>query len=369
MRRSREPGIDRLRFLAACFVVCIHVFPVLVDLNPRPPAGPQFQNLLMYALVLCAVNCFGLISGYLGYREEETRIRWSSLLQIWLEMVLFRVLFLLLPAAAGLTEVSLADVFLPVTRRVNWYITAYFEMMPFAPLMNRLIRGSSRGTNGLMTAGLLLFFCVVPLAGAMLNADPFRLDGGYSWMWLGALYFFGAVVKKEKWLSRTRTRTLWLGLAVCLALSALWARLAPLPFGADRFPGSQWKVLLSYPSLTLTVPALCMLELCRRAKPGRLEQRWLRIAAPASLGVFLIHTTLFWLLVPLLKMLRVPQALGTPAVFVASLAVAVLCVLIDTLRAALFRLIHVKALTDAVQTRIYALCDRLASRLETSGSI
>lgn len=366
MHRSREPGIDRLRFLAACFVVCIHVFPVLVDLNPRPPAGPAFPALLMYALVLCAVNCFGLISGYLGYREEETRIRWSSLLQIWLELVLFRVLFLLLPAAAGYTSVSLQDVFLPVTRRVNWYISAYFEMMLFAPLINRLVRGSSRGMNGLMAAGLLLFFCIVPLAGAMLNADPFRLDGGYSWMWLAALYYFGAGIKKEQWLSRMHTRFLWLGLAVCLILSALWARLSPLPFGPERFPGTQWKVLLSYPSITLTAASLCMLELCRRSKPGMLEQRWLRIAAPASLGVFLIHTTLFWLLVPLLKMIRVPQALAVPAVFAASLVVAVLCVLIDALRAALFRLIHVKALTDAVQARIYALCDALAARLGAS---
>ena len=88
--QQRQQGMDRLRILAAYFVVGIHLFALLADFGGG--AGVWlFMNLLIYALVFCAVNCFGLLSGYLGYREEKNSLRLSSLLLLWLQFLFYRV--------------------------------------------------------------------------------------------------------------------------------------------------------------------------------------------------------------------------------------------------------------------------------------
>ena len=111
MNRQRQQGMDRLRILAAYFVVGIHLFAMLGSFQDRSTGIGRFADFFFYALVFCAVNCFGLLSGYLGYREENNSLRLSSLMMLWLQFVFYRVFFLLLPALAGLAEpVSPADI-------------------------------------------------------------------------------------------------------------------------------------------------------------------------------------------------------------------------------------------------------------------
>ena len=108
--KNRQAGMDRLRILSAWFVVCIHLFALLGDLGSSTGIS-LFVNAFVYALVFCAVNCFGLLSGWLGYREEGNSLRLKPLVLLWLQFVFYRVFFLLLPSLLGIAEVSLADVF------------------------------------------------------------------------------------------------------------------------------------------------------------------------------------------------------------------------------------------------------------------
>ena len=364
MQKERSLGLDLLRVFSALLVVAIHCFPLCAGVNREPFALSPLPDLFFYALALCGVNCFGLISGYVGYREEPGPLRLSALLGIWLQLVFYRVLFLLLPWKLGLSgqAVSLPEILLPLSKRVNWYISAYFEMMLFAPLIQRAVRGCSRRENARICLGLFsLLALLLPLRFAM-DCDPLLLQDGYSWMWLGVLYFWGCSLKKFGWFQNTPLRRLLAVLAGSLLLTALWRALASAPALAPRLGG--WaRLFYVYPSPTLVLASGCLLLLFTRLQPPEWLHGPIRAAASAALGVFLLHTTVwYWLIEPRLAALP-PARFGTLRAFSAALLIALPCALIDLIRGRLFALLRIRQLTDRVQARLLAALSRLSERL------
>ena len=364
MKQQRYPGLDRLRILAAYFVVGIHLFALIGGLDSG--AGLlSLANLLVYALVFCAVNCFGLLSGYLGYKEDGNGLRIAPLVLLWLQFVFYRVFFLLVPSLAGLcAPVSITDVFLPLTKRVNWYMSAYFEMMLLAPALNLVIRHSSRGANALMCGVLFLVSVFSTLLRAVLDCDPFLLGEGYNWMWLAVLYFWGASVRKHGWFQAVPRRTLWAALVCALTLSAGWRFLMQRFFSPAALPGSTGKLFYSYPSPTIALAALCLLLLHARAgSMGRRGDALMKKASSAALGVFLLHTTVWgWLIAPAAGLLSpLPQKWAFVNVLLSALVITALCIPVDLLRAWLFDRLGLRRLADQAQGKIFALCARLVS--------
>lgn len=359
--KNRQAGLDRLRILAAYFVVGIHLFALLGDFSSR--GASLFANAFVYAILFCAVNCFGLLSGWLGYREEKNSLRLKSLILLWLQFVFYRVFFLLLPALMQVAEpVSLADIFLPVTKRVNWYMTAYFEMMLLAPAINLIVSCLSRGMNALACFALLALTAASTVLRAVVDCDPFLLGEGYNWMWLAALYFLGASMRKHKWLSNTSAGRLRLWLLAALLLTAGWRSGMRSFFNADSFPGNTEKIFYSYTSPTILLASLCLLLLF--AHKSGAGNKLIEKASSAALGVFLLHTTVWnWLIAPCAGLLSpLPQSLAWLNVLLSALVITLLCIPVDLARAWLFRKLHVQELADGVQTRTFTLCGKLAKK-------
>ena len=360
--KNRQAGLDRLRILSAWFVVCIHLFALLGDLAGSTGIS-LFVNAFVYALVFCAVNCFGLLSGWLGYREEGNSLRLKPLVLLWLQFVFYRVFFLLLPSLLGIAEVSLADVFLPVTRRVNWYMTAYFEMMLLAPGLNLIVRHVSRGVNAVICLALLALTVISTALRAVMDCDPFLLGEGYNWMWLAALYFWGASLRKHGWFSGISAGRLRLVLFASLLLTAAWRWGMRSFFSSAGFPGNTEKIFYSYTSPTIALAAICLLLLhARLTGPG---SRFMEKASSAALGVFLLHTTVWnWLIVPCAGLLSpLPQSFAWLNVLGSALMITLLCIPVDLLRGRLFTLLRIPALAEKLQARFFALCGRIAERV------
>ena len=357
MNQRRMQGMDRLRILAAFFVVGIHLFALIGNLNE---SEGLFPNALVYALVFCAVNCFGLLSGYLGYKEQGNRLRVGALLLLWLQFVFYRVFFLLLPALAGLAEpVRLTDVFLPVTKRVNWYMSAYFEMMLLAPALNLLIRECPRRVNALVCGALFLLSMVSAALRVVLDCDPFLLGEGYNWMWLAVLYFWGASVRKHTWFRNVPMGRLAVCLCCALLLTAGWRWGMHRFFVPESFPGNTDKIFYAYTSPTIAAAALCLLLLHERAGSWGRWDRLMAKAASAALGVFLLHTTVWsWLIAPNAALLSpLPQGFAWLNVLLSALVITLLSIPVDLLRAWIFDKLGARKLTGWVQEKIFAFCD------------
>ena len=154
---QRNWGIDLLRMTAMWMVVILHILNkggVLAAAAPLS-AGQGTARLLETA-AYCAVNCYGLISGYVGVQR---RFRYSGALALWLRVAFYTlgitaVFACLMPGSVNGDRVL--RVFFPVLFRQYWYVTAYFGMCLFIPFFNLLLNRLSKGQLRLLALSIAL---------------------------------------------------------------------------------------------------------------------------------------------------------------------------------------------------------------------
>lgn len=127
---SRNYGIDLLRIASMYMIVVIHILGGGGVLNNETSFLSRILDNSIYIIVLSCINCYGLISGYVGYREEEINHKVSSFFYLWIQVVFYGIIIILILMLTGLAEIGINDfieVFLPITRNQYWYFTAYLK--------------------------------------------------------------------------------------------------------------------------------------------------------------------------------------------------------------------------------------------------
>ena len=165
---QRNRGIDLLRMTAMWMVVILHILNkggVLAAAAPLS-AGQGTARLLETA-AYCAVNCYGLISGYVGVQR---RFRYSGALALWLRVAFYTlgitaVFACLMPGSVNGDRVLRA--FFPVLFRQYWYVTAYFGMCLFIPFFNLLLNRLSKGQLRLLALSIVLAGLIAAVYGVI----------------------------------------------------------------------------------------------------------------------------------------------------------------------------------------------------------
>ena len=189
----RNVGIDLLRMTAMWMVVILHILNkggVLAAAVPLSAARETAR--LLEACAYCAVDCYGLISGYVGVGH---RFRYGSALALWLRVAFYTLgitaLFaLFLPGSVGGDRLLRAC--FPVLFRQYWYVTAYFGMCLFIPFFNLLLDRLSRRQAKVLALSIILIFSLLP---TLRQKDVFLTDNGYSVLWLSCLYLLGGILR------------------------------------------------------------------------------------------------------------------------------------------------------------------------------
>ena len=117
----RNCGVDALRLFSMLLIVVLHVLGqggVLAAAQGARGADAW----LMESAAMCAVNCFALVSGYVGYSAYERRWRPAGYLRLWLGVLTYSFGITLLarlvdPRLAGGRD--LLKSLLPVTTRID----------------------------------------------------------------------------------------------------------------------------------------------------------------------------------------------------------------------------------------------------------
>ncbi len=281
--KGRSYGIDLLKSVSMLMIVMLHILGIggILDAVAQGTWG-YYTAWMMEALNICAVNCFGLVSGYVLSRG---RYRASRLLTLWLHVVaeallITLIFWLIMPESIGKDQ--LLNVFLPVTRNVYWYFTAYFALFFFVPYINKLLRGLSR--TGGYTLGILVALFSAGLSN-LGSGDIYHFGGGYSFLWLFSLYIMGGVLRTIP--IKQKISKLWF-LAVFFALSLISVALAAAA-------GVQGMVLSYTNPLNLASAAVLLLFFRRLEFKGKFSQKCISMLARTSFGVYIIHTSpLIW---------------------------------------------------------------------------
>lgn len=342
LTKQRGYGLDMLRILSMLLVVILHLMGAGAVLYPLTPGSMRYAAAWCLELTAsCAVNCYGLLSGYVGYGHGHPP---KKLAALWLQVFFFSVV---LSWGVGfyfqgnLTLKELIYPCFPVLTVQYWYFTAYFGLYLLMPYLDRMLAGLDGKQASRLMLLLAGLFSVLPL---LATQDLFTTSGGYTLLWLVVLYLLGACVKKCEPIERRPSWQYALGFAACIALS-LTVKLLDGPISA-LLPSDlpMTTRLVSYTSPFLLGAAAMLLLLFRQWDvKNPLGRKLIAFFAPVSFGVYIIHTNpKVWthlLAARLLWVAELPAPLLLLTVVGIALAVFLGCALLDFLRLKLFQFI------------------------------
>ena len=343
---KRNTGIDLLRVVSMFMIVVLHVigqggFMVRNSAHPQPYYVVWFLETMAY----CAVNCFGLISGYVGIKS---RFKLSRLLELYLTVLFYT---LLITGIAALVHPEWIDrdlllkSFLPVQWKTYWYFSGYVAAALLSPFLNRMVLSLKDKERRRLLVVLLLVFSAGTFISKSYDVDFLQLVGGYSCMWLLVLYVCGACLGLEKIPGR---KWLYGGIyLLCVVLSWSSKILIENHTRAVYGKAMHGRLLTTYTAPTIVMCGICLLLLFAGLQiRSRRADRLIRLVSGLSFSVYLIHThPVIWdhVLKDAFRrfsnisawIVWIPVLLGAAGIFLACLAA-------DYLRSRLFGLIGVR---------------------------
>lgn len=351
---KRNHGISLLRLILMFMIVVLHILGhggVLMATTPM--TAKNAAAWLLEALGNCAANGYALISGYV---YVNNRHKFSSLVQIWLQALLYSIgiaacLWILKPAY--FSPEALRAYLTPVSSDAYWYLTAYVGLFLLIPFLNAGIHSLSEAQAKPLMALLFLFYSVLP---TLTGKDLFYANNGYSAFWLVYMYLVGGCIHKFGWGDSLKPAK---ALLVYL-LSALvcWvAHVSPI-YSAYAATGevSASMAYISYTRPTMVIAAIALFLLFKNAS---IPSRWVRMISqlsPAAFGVYLIHEHNYIRGHFIHDRFGFLAGFSTPVmvgcVFAIALAVFTACLLADWVRCKVFRWLQVRERLEALENRI-----------------
>lgn len=122
-----------------------------------------------------------------------------------------------------------------------------------------------------------------------LGVDPFRLAGGYSFLWLAVVYLFGAYIKRYNPIRMASIKCF--GIAIIMAFLPCLRQLLSFLIGI-RIPGDRFH-LISYPSIFTLFVAVFIFAGCINLRIGGRATKVVQVVSSTTFGIYLIHVQPF----------------------------------------------------------------------------
>lgn len=357
IQAQRNTGVDAMRVLTTMMVLVVHVLNLGKVLHNCSQTSLSFYvGLVLLVMCFCAINCYGLISGYVGV---YSRIRYSRLALLWLQVMFYNVLSLLLfkVAKVGWPGVgTVLDAFTPTLHISFWYFTAYAAVFMLLPVLNKGLQALTPRQARFLCWVIVVVFSVLP---ELVAYDSFNTWDGYSPIWLILVYILGGCMRRGEVFAKTRT--IWLVLGYALGVAVTTATRLLLGdgyiqiFSIIYYTGNMF-FATSSPAMLLC--GMFVMALFARIKiTNRAVQKVIGFLAPTTFGVYLIHaqhdmrTWIFSL--PIFRWiasLPMPAMIGM--VFVASVGLFLACAIIEKLRQLLFELLRLRKGLEKLEAKL-----------------
>ncbi len=352
--QKRNTGIDLLRIVSMAMVVALHVLGQggILGASAERSANYNIAWFLEIA-AYCAVNCYALISGYVGIRAKHKA---SNIIMLWLQVALYSIsIATIMYFTHDVVDFKyIFNACFPVTFSFYWYFTAYFAMWFFIPLMNAAINGLPK-----KKCGLILISTSVILLPISLVTDAFSINGGYGVLWLCYLYLIGAYISKYGFFVGT---SCWKSISVycaCIVITFSYLTLTPIFW----HPSS---LLINYVSPFMLIAAIALLVFFINLKiPAKLTKA-ITLISSLSFSVYLIHTHPL-VFEHVLKgkfafLASTNPIIMTAIVFIGVIGIFVICAVIDYLRLCLFKALRIRQLLVWIETRMGAYIKSVSNK-------
>lgn len=358
-KAQRNYGIDLLRMFAMYLIVILHILGQGGVLNATSGAKNDIAWILEIG-AYCCVNCFALISGYVGL---NTKFKYTNIVMLWLNVLFYTVgitlCFTIFMPEAIRTPNGDDTLFLispkwdyalfPVTEKEYWYFTAYVLCYFFTPILNKAVHTLEKKQ---LKKALIAILLLISVPHLYTGRDVFGASFGYSAIWLMTLYLVGAYMKKYNSLSHLNKFQAICGYIACIALT--WSVMIGIDIYFPNFGRSN--LLIQYTSPTIIGAAIFLLVFFKNLHMKKGICKIIGFFAPLSFSVYIIHVhPLFWKYImrgmfkPLAKL---PLPIMTISIIGAAIGLYLACSLIDVIRYYLFKLLRLRKLVFFIETKI-----------------
>lgn len=360
MKKDRIIGIEFLRIMSMIFIVLLHVLGRGGILNNCELFSANYLlSWFLEIFAFCAVNCYGIISGYVGVNSN---FKYSNILKLWFQVffytaIITAIFMVLIPETR--TIINVIKTFFPVLFNHYWYFTVYFCMFFFIPYLNKLLNNLNKIESKNLLITIIFFFSVFCLFSPN---DIFDLSSGYSLLWLTILYLIGGYIKRYGLFNDWSTKKLVVGFLITLLITFVGK--VTTEFLSIKFLGEIKgnMFLIRYNSITILFEGIFLFLVFLRLNFGKLKKIIL-FYAPLSFSVYLIHTNPFvWEYIMnnrFVKFVNYSPILFLLNILITTLSIYFVLATIDYLRIKIFKILKINNLSLVITEKCKFLKNKI----------
>jgi len=361
--RKRNYGIDLLRIYSMMMIVTLHALGhggVIYNATK----GTTHYNLgwLIEIFSYCAVDCFGLISGFVGYKEGVNSLKIKSYIRLWFEVVFYCLIISILMKMLGYVQSwqCVIGSFFPVIHNSYWYFTAYTGMFFILPIINMGISLCDKCT---LRRIVITLFVLMGFLDSFTNR--FSLCQGYSVFWLLFLYIIGASIKKLN--IGTNWKINRIVVAIILLLLITWTEFVnewEFAIGDITFNG--W-MLVSYTSPTIVSIAILYIILFKRFEFSGNLNKIIGYLSSSSFAIYLLNDNEYirsvFITDAFVKLLYI-SSFYMPLILVLFAIVFVLgAIMVDKVRIKIFNILCIERLIEIIEKYLLGVIEKVSAKL------
>ncbi len=358
---QRNYGIDLLRMFAMFLIAILHVLGqggILINTE----SSPLKYNIAWFLEIcaFCCVNCYAIISGYVGL---NSKFKCSSIIMLWFNVLFYTILItlffgiffpnLLIPSITQNKQALILDyiscALLPVSRKQYWYFSSYVLCYLFTPILNKAVQTLDKNTLKKSIIAILLLLGVPTICTGL---DAFSVFNGYCGLWLMAMYLVGAYIKKYDLLNSLSKIQAFSGYIASVTITWL------TKFVLDSYIPSFQRpdLLINYTSPTIIASAVFLFILFKNINPSKIACKVIGFLSPLAFSVYLIHVhPLVWIHFITGRFSEVGKfsaPLMTISIIGLALGIYIVCSAIDIVRFYFFKLIKLQKLVVFIENKI-----------------
>ncbi len=347
--KQRNVGIDILRIVSMFFIIIIHILmqggTLSAYLNKGLQGSYYFLN-TVYVIAYCGVNCFALVSGYVGWQNT---FKIEKIIKLWANVIFWSVgvsLILFVFNKEFFSVKEAVSMFLPLIRGRYWFFNAYFVVFIFSPLLNHFIKTLPKKTFQYFLLAVVFVFCVIPFLA--LGNDVLRIQSGNEFTWLMVMYLVGGYFSKYPVMIKKPYKCIiaFLGFALLnFAYKYLIELVTTKIFGVPSYGD----LFLSHTSPVVVGEAVCLLLCFSNLKvKNKTLIKTVAFVTPSIFSVYIIHVhpIIFWnILKDTFTWLTEYNVLVSFVLVMAiSFAILIGCIGLDYVRIFIFKLLKIDSL-------------------------
>ena len=329
--KNRESNFELLRIFAMFLIVLHHcnvhgIFDYWNDNSLVLYRINNFISLFLSSGGKVGVTLFVLLTGYFSSQQNFKLKKWLS---VYLQMLFYSILifsfcFCVNPKYA---QSNIIQSVFPLTHNAYWFITSWLLLYSFSPLLNVILKSSSRkNIQNYLILGLIIWI-ILPIFG--INMDNSIL------IYFMYLYLLGGAIKL-KLICFPKKILLFFFLSVLFFTMTMIA--SALFFWGDSI--NLWSLVGSFDLNTLYTLSVSLF-IFYIFKDLKIKSPLIKWIASSMFGVYLVHDNNLispWLWHTLLQM---DAAMKSPYFVIMSIIVSIsilgLCIVIDKILSLLYK--------------------------------